>query len=144
MTTPQLVDDLKRDEGVRNRAYVDSLGNMTIGVGHLMPKGSDPNTEWTDEEVLSQLNIDIAAACDMLDRNVGWWRKLDDVLSDALANMAFNLDSRLLGFHHMLGALDAHDWVMASEEALDSAWASQTGARAQRIAYMFRNGERQS
>jgi len=40
----------------------------------------------------------------------------------------------------MLAALAKRDYSQAAIEALDSVWARQVGARADRIATLFRNG----
>lgn len=143
MTTHHLIADLRRDEGVRNHAYVDSLGNLTIGVGHLLPKGTAPNLTWTDAQIDAALRADIAVAELSLDHAEPWWRNLDDVRQDALCNACFNLGiTRLLGFRHMLAALRAGDYDEAARQALDSTWAAQVGERASRIAAMMRTGER--
>jgi lysozyme len=55
--------------------------------------------------------------------------------------MAFNLGlGRLRKFRKCLAALEAGDYDEAAAEALNSAWAAQVGARAQRIAAMIREG----
>lgn len=142
MTTPLLVADLKRDEGFRREAYRDSLGFLTIGYGH---HGLDVHDGecWSEEEASLQLEADIATAIVGLDKACPWWRSLDPVRSDALANMAFNLGvAKLLGFQNMLAALEAGNWAKASAQALSSHWAAEVGARATRIAAMFKTGNR--
>ena len=135
MTTPQLVSDLQRDEGLRLSAYPDPLSGgepYTIGYGHT--GGVHVSEVWTQEEAETTLLQDIAVAEQSLDRSLPWWRELDDVRQDALCNMCFNLGiSRLLGFHNMLVDLQANDYDGAASEMLDSKWAVQVGARAQRL-----------
>lgn len=155
MTTPALIDDLKRDEGFRARAYQDDQGNWTIGYGHTP---ADPREVWTEDEAATQLAVDVDITCEHLDRELPWWRRLDLVRQDALANMGFNLGvglapcaehpdgSGLQEFQHMLAALEAGDFARASAQALISRWAKDppegVGARAERIAAMFRTGKR--
>lgn len=142
MTTPLLIADLKRDEGFRREAYADSLGFLTIGYGH---HGLDVHEGecWSEEEASLQLEADIATAIIGLDKAISWWRDLDPVRQDALANMAFNLGvTKLLGFEKMLAALQARNWSLAASSALLSTWANQVGDRAQRIANMFKTGTR--
>lgn len=56
-----------------------------------------------------------------------------------MANMAYQLGvSGVLRFRKMLEALRAGDREKAAEEALDSAWATQTPERAQRVARLIR------
>ena len=155
MTTPLLLEDLKRDEGFRARAYQDARGVWTIGYGHAH---ADPRAVWTLDEAETQLAVDADFACERLDRALPWWRRLDEVRQDALANMAFNLGvglapcaaspvgSGLQGFTRMLAALAAGDYPHASAQMLLSDWAKDppegVGARAERLAAMIRTGER--
>jgi lysozyme len=141
MTTPALVADLKRDEGFRSHAYRDTGGVWTIGYGHA---GADADWVWDEPRAAAQLAVDIDRAESGLDRDLPWWRTLDDVRQDALANMAFNLGAGgLLGFRRMLAALEAGDWAAASAQMLLSRWASQVGTRAARLAAMIRTGDPQ-
>jgi lysozyme len=142
MTTALLIDDVRRDEGLRLGAYRDSRGVWTIGYGHT------PAVEgavWTVEAAAIQLEADVDTVLARLDRELSWWRALDDVRQDALANMAFNLGvGGLLAFHHMLDALHAGDWHTASAQMLLSDWAREVGDRAERLAFMIRTGTRGS
>ena len=59
MTTPALIDDLKRDEGLRLKAYQDSVGVWTIGHGHNLE--ADPPM-LKQQAVLRTAGIDRAEA----------------------------------------------------------------------------------
>ena len=138
--TPQLVDDLKRDEGLRLAAYRDTRGVWTIGYGHA---GVVPGAVWTLDEAEARLTADIAGKAAELDERVPWWRGLDDVRQDVLCNMAFNLGVEgLLGFADALRRIRAGDYAMASAQMLLSAWAGQVGERARRLAAMMKTGAR--
>ena len=64
-------------------------------------------------------------------------------MARGLCNMAYNLGvPRLLGFERMWAALAAGDYERAADEALDSKWARQVGARAARVAALIREGGR--
>jgi lysozyme len=55
--------------------------------------------------------------------------------------MAFNLGAqRLRGFAKMIKALASAQYDEAARQALESKWARQVGARAERIAAMIREG----
>ncbi len=132
----QLKADLMRDEELRLEPYLDSAGNLTIGVGrNLSSRGI------TEQEAHVLLDTDVAVVFEDLDRNVTWWRRLPDGAQRALANMCFNLGwPRLSGFRRMLLALQVGDFETAAREALDSKWARQVGDRAVRIAELIRKG----
>jgi lysozyme len=142
MTTPLLIADLKRDEGLRLEAYRDTRGVWTIGYGHTPAM---EGAVWTPEAAAIQLAADLDRVLAGLDREIAWWRGLDDVRQDALANMAFNLGvGGLLEFRHMLEALEAGDWHTASAAMLVSHWAAEVEDRAERLAFMIRTGTRVS
>ena len=87
------------------------------------------------------LESDIAHAAADLDRALPWWRGLSEARRRALLNMAFNLGlPRLLGFTAMLADLESGDFAGAARETIDSRWARQVGARAQRIATLLAEG----
>jgi lysozyme len=55
--------------------------------------------------------------------------------------MTFNMGvGRLSGFKNFLAAMAAGDWKTARNEMLDSTWAKQVGARAQRLAIQIDTG----
>jgi lysozyme len=128
--------DLIRDEGMRLKPYRCTAGKLTIGVGrNLDDRGI------SREEAETLLDHDIAAIAADFDRALPWWRGLSEARQRALVNMGFNLGlTRLMGFKQMLAALERGDTATAAAQALDSTWATQVGARAQRIAALLRAG----
>lgn len=131
-----LVEQLRRDEGVRHTIYTDSLGIPTIGVGrNCRDKGL------SDAEIDFLLANDIAQVRTALSR-FSWYTDLDPVRQGALENMAFNMGwADLLHFPAMLHCLATKDWAGAASAALDSLWAKQVGPRADRLARQLRTGE---
>lgn len=137
MNMDKLIKDLKRDEGLRLKPYRCSEGKLTIGIGRNIQ-----DVGITEEEANILLANDILRCERDLDTRLPWWRNLSPRRQDALLNMCFNLGiGRLMNFRKMLGALERGDWHEAAAQALDSRWARQVGARANRIADIFRNGE---
>lgn len=142
MTTPNLIPDLQRDEGCRLSAYLDTAGVWTIGYGHAYVH---PGTVWTQAQADAQLVADVAHTEASLDIHLPWWRSLDDVRQDVLAEMAFNMGvSALCQFKNTLGAVQRGDWQAAHDGMLASLWARQVGARAQRLAAQMLTGEHQA
>jgi len=132
----QIISDLERDEGVRLKPYLDTVGKTTIGIGRNL---TDNGITAAEARVL--LQNDLSRISGELDRNAPWWRSLSEARQRALANMCFNMGwNRLSGFVHLLAALQAGDWATAKTEALTSKWAAQVGNRANRIALMFEEG----
>lgn len=144
MNEALLEQDLTRDEALRLKAYRDSVGKLTIGVGrNLDDKGISP------AEAQMLLKNDIAEHLELLDRHLPWWRNMDEVRQRALANMAFNLGvgpsdeqptGKLLSFKNTLSAMARGDYEAAANGMSASAWAKQVGIRATRLIDMMRKG----
>ncbi len=145
MTTANLIADLQRDEGLRS-AYPDPLSHAepyTIGYGHTGPEVHLGLT-WTQAQCDAALQSDIGIATRALDTHLSWWRSMDDLRQDVLANMCFNMGiGKLEGFHNTLAAMKAGDWQAAHDGMLASAWARQVGQRANRLAEQMLTGEHQ-
>jgi lysozyme len=139
-----LIAELRRDEGVRYEPYKDTMGIDTVGVGHNMeshPLPADWRFPLTDVQVNWLLAQDLQSVYADLTTNLPWWLYLDDVRQRVLCNMCFNLGiNRLLGFRNTLGFVRQGKWTDAAQGMLNSAWATQVGERAQRLAAMMRTG----
>lgn len=131
-----LIFELKRDEGVVLKPYKDSVGKLSVGVGrNLDDRGI------TQDEAEYMLQNDLALAEHELDGLFPKWRQLSDARQRVLMNMMFNMGrTRLSGFVKMWAAIAAGRFDDAATEMLDSKWATQVGARAQRLADMMRAG----
>ena len=76
-----------------------------------------------------------------LDEKLDWWRELDAARQRALISMGFNLGIYgLLKFEKTLNALKNKRWVEASDEMMDSKWASQVGRRAEMLSQIMLTG----
>lgn len=135
MNREELKKELIRDEGLKLKAYKDSVGVLTIGCGHNLNK---PISEIV---ALAILEDDISTVEAGLDRTFPWWRGLSEVRQRVMANMAFNLGIvRLMGFKRTMEAMRDGDFALAANEMLASKWSVQVGERARRLASMMRNG----
>jgi lysozyme len=134
--TTSLVADLTRDEGRVLKPYEDSLGNLTIGVGHNLTANGI-----SDAICDALLAEDIANAEALLDRNFPWWREMDEARQRVVVNLAFNLGAKLLDFTVTMGRLQARNYLAAAESLLrNTRWVAQVGPRAQRLADLLTSG----
>ena len=141
MDLEKLRSELKRDEGIRLRAYICSAGHRTIGYGHnLSSRGLETMKSCTLEQAKAWLEQDIIEAVKIAKKLFPSFNDLDDARQRVLVNMAFCLGWKLNEFNMLKLAVSRRDWVWAAGEILDSAFARQTGARAQRLAQMMREG----
>jgi lysozyme len=143
-----IADQLRRDEAIRQFAYDDSdgltllkgatlRGNLTIGVGrNLNAEGVSP------DEITLMLNNDIIAVNDSLESTFPWTTTLDPVRFGVLQNMCFNLGIEGISeFINMLAQVQSGDYAAAAQDMLQSKWAEQVGARAQRLSVQMEKGE---
>src|SRR5216683_3351843 len=153
MTTNNLEDDLIRDEGERLRAYRDTKGIWTIGIGHNIEADpvENPQLQHLINPGIDRATVDELFASDLgnaksqLGLHLPWWTELDDIRQDVLVNMTFNMGiNTLLQFHNTLAKLQAGDYDGAADGMLASAWAGQVGQRAQRLATQMRTGVHQA
>ena len=135
MDIETLKEHIKKEEGFRNKVYLDHLGNRTIGYGHLCL----PNENWEDDKVYDSKELDktfeydFNIACQDAEKLIA----KESVHPDAfcvLIDMCFNMGSpRVSRFKKMLAALETQDYQTASKEMLDSKWATQVPNRARRL-----------
>jgi lysozyme len=132
-----LIEDLERDEGLRRFPYRDTVNKLTIGIG----RNLDDNGI-SEDEAKMLLRNDIADILATLRTNIVGWSELGEARQRALCNLGFNMGwTRLSRFKKMRAALESGDYELAADEALNSRWAKQVGARAQRVAALLRQGE---
>lgn len=140
----------RREGGIRNRAYLDSEGNWTVGIGCKGP-GIDSTTSWTDEQAAAEFlrRYAMAEVQARLDLGNQYWASLDPVRRAVLVDIAYQDgggnastgQGGLAGFHDMLEAIRRGDWARAEAECIDSRNERQTPARCNSNAKMLRTGQ---
>ena len=136
----QLTAQLRRDEGTKATAYQDHLGFLTIGVGRLIDSRK-PGAGLRPDEIDYLLKNDIADRVTALTKALPWFDRLDEARRGVLINMAFQLGTAgLLGFKSTLALVAAGKYAESAEQMLKSKWATQTPARAKRLADQMKTG----
>jgi lysozyme len=147
MNIQALKTQLAIDECDRFKPYDDATGkelrpgdtikgNITIG------RGRNLNGVGISKDELEYLNgNDIDKIVTQLDNLFPWWKQMSDKRQQVLANLCFNLGiTKLAQFKNTLTAMQVGRYNDAADGMLASAWAKQTGARAQRLITMMREG----
>jgi lysozyme len=133
-------EEIKLDEGLRLKAYKDSLGYWTIGYGHFL--GATPIPDITLEKAEELFEEDFLQAEEGARQAAPFFDALTGPRKGALVNMAFNLGAKKLSeFHGTLNALDMGEWDTAALHIMNSRYARQVKNRANRIAYRIRTNE---
>jgi lysozyme len=137
-------EQLARDEGSSLKAYRDSEGLLTIGIGHCLDAdvalrdalaakfGGDPDAiEITEEECLRLFENDLAVAEDAVRAAFPWSWALSACRRAVLIGTA---TSGLRSVKRFLAAAEAGDYTTAAKEMRASTWAAQVKDRAKRLA----------
>ncbi len=136
-----IIDDefkrwIKGNEGYSAILYKDIANKWTIGWGrNIEDEGIRPN------EAQLMFDNDLYEAIDDI-QDFTWYVIAPDSVKKALINMSFNLGlPRLLTFKKMIASLEEKNYARSAQEALDSKWARQIGARAKDIGIMIREAK---
>lgn len=131
-----LHEQLIAHEDLRLFPYVDTVGKITIGVGHNL----------TDKGISKK--IALLLLDEDLDEAVGdlatfpWFAALDPIRQRVVVEMRFNLGpTRFRGFRNTLAAVSRGQYDVAAQGMLASKWAKQVKGRAVTLATMMRTGQ---
>lgn len=134
--TPEGIEQLKVDEGFRGQPYKCTADKLTIAFGRNLE--ANPLTE---DEGTYLLKNDLEIVENKLDGR-DFFEKLNSVRKDVIINMTFNIGlGGILRFKNMIKAILDDDYEHAANEMLNSKWARQVGARAERLAKKMKLGQ---
>ena len=122
------------EEGLKLKAYVDTVGKVTIGIGcNLTDVGI------TKDEAIYLCNNRIDNAINDLRRNLDYFDTLPGNVQMVLVDLTYNMGiGTLLTFHNTLNYIKMGDYKTASENLLMSTWAKQVGVRAIKLADLLK------
>ena len=147
----------QNEGGFRARSYLDSEKIWTVGTGCSGPDPFNspdpmigPHTIWTPEQGALEFGrrYRAAAAQAALDLGAAYWSALDLVRQAVLTDIAYQDGGGnartdiggLAGFHGLLAAVRAKNWVRAQAECLDSKNFTQSHSRCVRNGIMLLTG----
>ena len=144
----QLLEMLKRHEGLNLFPYHCSAGALTIGYGHNIDAHPLPgasvqhlvNYGISKVGAHRLLELDVDAVLTQL-AQVTEWQALNEVRQAVIADMTYNLGfAGVMKFERMWDAIERQLWTLAAKEMMDSKWARQVGSRAIRLSTMMTTG----
>jgi GH24 family phage-related lysozyme (muramidase) len=140
-------------EGRRNRAYDDSRGIRTVGIGLNLEKpesrqrlravGADYDAVFSGQQALTDQQVDALFRDDVEHhyqialRQIPGLETMPRNIQLAMVDMVFNLGS-LREFPKLRQALAARNWQKAADEMEDSRWFKQTGNRSRQLVRLVR------
>jgi len=150
--TIKITDELKariRDhEGREETVYEDSLGLLTVGIGHLvqphekarLKKGVKISEDEIDDLFLIDLNRACAGAEELIGQLYKGDRRLPQAIEHVIVEMVFQLGKNGVSkFRKFWAALSNGNKKEASAEMKDSKWHSQTPVRCEALAEIVAN-----
>lgn len=147
-----IIQRLIINEGMILHPYKCSEGKTTIGVGRNIDDNPLTDEEKrlighpieegiTEHQATMLLLNDIEKVKKKLDKNLPWWRDLDNDRQYVLIDLCFNMGiSGLLTFHNTLRQIATGWYIRAGENLLKSKYAKQVGKRAERNAECLKTG----
>ena len=139
-----LKEQIKRHEGEVLEVYADSLGYLTLGVGHLIkeddaehgqPAGTPVSQEVVDAYYESDFDKHVEETIHVFEGKGGEdFYALPEEIQHVLVNMTFNLGgTRFAKFNNMWSAVVEGDWKRMAVEMEDSRWFGQVGRRSKEL-----------
>jgi len=147
MDRDKVADLISAHEGKRFKAYPDSLGIMTVGIGFNLEQRAAParigslrvdydalcagRCELSDEHVMALFFVDLEDAVATARALVKNFDEHPDGAQHAIIDMIFNLGGpRFAQFKNLIDALENKDYPRAAREMAKSKWAAQVPNRA--------------
>ncbi|HEX4612695.1 MAG TPA: glycoside hydrolase family protein [Urbifossiella sp.] len=151
----KLIAQLVQHEGKKAKAYKDTAGHPTIGVGFNLDRADAKKKiealglnfekvkagaqELTDQQITRLLDADIEAAMAECKAVFPGFSDLSDVRQRVLADMMFNIGrTKAEQFQKLIAAVAAKDFGKAADEMKNSAWYRQVGMRGRELEQMMR------
>lgn len=138
-TDSNLEERIIAHEGNSRYAYVDTLGNITVGIGRCLSEKSGRGLTADEIKFLFKNDIDLSreGLC-----KLDWFNNLDVARQGVMIELAFNIGiAGVLKFTNMIESIKKKDFLGASKHLLDSRWKTQVGqGRSNDMSYRLRNG----
>lgn len=148
------------DEGLKYRAYKDTTGHKTVGVGFNMDSPSAKRL-WIKSDIIESFNLVYNTNYPLSTNSIGSLLNtcIDDARFDlesifeeydsfpegvklALINMMFNMGkTTFIQFHDTINLIEDGKYDEVATHIMDTKWAMQVHKRANRVAALFRGDD---
>ncbi len=135
MINMNIIDQLKRHEGLRLKSYTCSANKVTVGYGRNI---EDFGITKTEADFM--LANDINRCSNEIKENIDT-SHCNKARFDALVNMCFNMGiTRLLEFKKTIRFIERGAFHLAAIEMIDSRWANQVKSRSAELSQQMLKG----
>lgn len=139
MNNELLKSELIHFEGYKTVVYMDTMGNPTVGIGH-MDKHLIPGTICSASQIEAFYEQDVADAITTANKFIDM-STLDDCRQRVIVQLAYNMGYRLMQFVEFKIALVKQDWNGAAEQLVNSEWYGEIGERGPETCNAIINGK---
>ena len=137
--TDQIAKALRQEEGYRRFAYEDSVGFATVAIGRCIAEGHGYGID--EDEAMWLLGRDIERVAKDCEGAFNFWNDVSNNIRETLIMLVFQMGlAGVQRFSKMLHAIETADWPESAVQLLDSRFATQTPARAKRMAKRLARG----
>lgn len=138
----QLIKLIEKEEGWIASPYYCSEGYPTVGYGFKIGLKDASLPQFTLPKAAGKVWLRVLLKdLEEYFESKDWFDQLTPARRAIIISMAYQMGiSGVLKFKKMIKALEAQDYITASNEMLQSRWASQTPGRANRHAMQLQGG----
>lgn len=126
---------LIKHEGDKDYPYMDTFGNITIGIGRNL---TGIGIREDEKDLMFKNDTDFLF--DYLSKTYHWFLELNEPRQIAIIDMAFMGIKHFETFEKLIDALSMHDYTRACSEILDSEYGKKFHNRASDISQIILNG----
>lgn len=150
----KLDSQLMLDEGLRLKAYMDTRGFLTVGVGRNLDGNPLTSSEIafvghnartlpiTHDQAIYLLHNDEGKTLAELSDCVSWWTDLPDIPSRVMIDLMFNMGEHTFEqFHQFFALMHTGAYAKAGDDLETTAWYKQVGNRGPRLVKMLQTGQ---
>lgn len=128
-------------EGLRLTSYQDTMGNWTIGVGHLLGESTESQYHGmviTYQQAVDYLQQDLSGAYDDCCNIYPEYTAYSDNVQLALLDMCFNLGSHTVKkFTTFISLIEQQNFNAAAQDLFGTAWFKQVPNRVKEVVLLL-------
>lgn len=130
-------------EGRKNTVYRDSLGYLTVGIGHLITDKSFVfGQQLSNEQIDAMFDADVEIAINTAKHYLGGtYDTLSDERKICIIDMCFNMGPKINQFVTLKASLMLGRYDLAVNAMMNSKWYTQVGRRGPNLVNIMRNSE---
>ena len=136
MMVDNIIKSIKIHEGFSPHVYIDSMGVETVGYGFTIK-----DFELSEGIASTILRIVVLNLIIKANEEFKWFYHMPQKVKEVVVEMCYQLGiNGFAEFEKTIEYLQNHQWVMASDEMLNSVWAKeQTPSRAKHLSDIVRS-----